>query len=291
MKIGERRAVAFTTLMTAETLVEHLGDPRWVIIDCRFSLADPSQGERDYAAGHIPGARYAHLDHDLSSPVTPTSGRHPLPAPEVFARTAGGWGIGPATQVIAYDDAAGMFAARLWWLLRWLGHETAAVLDGGWRAWLRAGFPVTAERPQITPETFTPRPDDSRWLRTEEVLDIVHGTRAGLIVDARAPARYAGTEETIDPVAGHIPGAYNRPWMDNVDSEGRFRSRDNLRARFEAFGVPPGGIVHMCGSGVTACHNVLAMEHAGLRGSRLYAGSWSEWIRDPHRPVARGEEP
>lgn len=280
--------MAHTTLMTAATLHAHLDRPDWVVVDCRFNLADPDAGRRAYQAGHIPGARYAHLDEDLSAPVTATTGRHPLPDPARLAATLGAWGIGPETQVLAYDDLGGMLAAaRLWWLLRWLGHAAVAVLDGGLPAWTRAGLPLDMDVPVIAAQTFTARPDNRLWLTVEQVQAL---PAHELLLDARGAARYRGEMEPIDPVAGHIPGALNLPTESNLAADGCFLPAAALRTRFAALlgERPAATVVHSCGSGVTACHNLLAMEVAGLSGSRLYAGSWSEWIRDPQRPVATG---
>lgn len=280
--------MAHTTLITAATLQAHLDDPDWVVVDCRFNLADPAAGRRAYQDGHIPGARYAHLDEDLSAPVTATTGRHPLPDPARLAATLGAWGIGPGTQVLAYDDLGGMLAAaRLWWLLRWLGHTAVAVLDGGLPAWTRAGLPLSTDVPVIAARTFIARPDDRLWLTVEQVQGL---PAHELLLDARGAARYRGEMEPIDPVAGHIPGALNLPTESNLAADGCFLPAAALRARFAALlgERPAARVVHSCGSGVTACHNLLAMEVAGLSGSRLYAGSWSEWIRDPQRPVATG---
>ena len=278
----------YLNLIDAATLGAHLDDPDWIAVDCRFSLMDTEAGHRAYAESHLPGARYAHLDRDLSGPITPATGRHPLPDPARLARTLGEWGIGDGAQVIAYDDMGGMLAAaRLWWLLRWLGHDAVAVLDGGFSAWRAAGLPLTAALPAVRPAAFEARPDDRLWLTAARAQALPAGE---LLVDARAAARYRGDMEPIDPVAGHIPGAANLPTEDNLAADGRFRPVDDLRARFLAMldGRSPTAVAHYCGSGVTACHNLLAMDVAGLSGSRLYAGSWSEWIRDPGRPVATG---
>lgn len=278
--------MTYTTLIDAATLCAHLDDPDWVVIDCRFSLADTEAGRRAYGESHLPGARYAHLDEDLSGPITPTTGRHPLPDPALLAPKLSAWGLGDGTQVVAYDDMGGMLAAaRLWWLLRWLGHAACAVLDGGFSAWRRAGLPLTARLPAARPGMFEARPDDRLWLTTERVQAL---PSEDLVVDARAAARYRGEMEPIDPVAGHIPGSVNLPTEGHLVADGRFRPTDELRSRFAAVlgERSPTAVVHSCGSGVTACHNLLAMEAAGLSGSRLYAGSWSEWIRDPNRPIA-----
>lgn len=282
--------MSYTTLIDTATLHAHLDDPDWVVMDCRFSLVEPEAGRRAYRESHLPGARYAHLDEDLSSPITPMTGRHPLPDPVRLARKLGAWGIGNHTQVVAYDDMGGMLAAaRLWWLLRWLGHAACAVLDGGFLAWQRSGLSLTAALPAVQPATFEARPDDRLWLTTAQVQAL---PAEALLVDARTAARYRGELEPIDPIAGHIPSAVNLPTEDNLTADGRFLTRDQLRARFAAaLGArPPAAVIHGCGSGVTACHNLLAMEAAGLHGSRLYAGSWSEWIRDPGRPVATGAD-
>jgi thiosulfate/3-mercaptopyruvate sulfurtransferase len=263
----------------------------WVIIDCRFDLAQPEAGAQAYAAGHIPGAIYAHLNRDLSAPVTSATGRHPLPDPEVLATTFGRWGIDSSTQVIAYDADNGAYAARLWWLLRWLGHPRVAVLDGGLRAWTEAGFPVTTLVPAPQPADFVGKPQRELWVDVHQVAENLIQPRWTLI-DARAAERFAGKVEPIDPIAGHIPGALNHPFASNLDVNSRFLTREALRERLlNTLGTPEATTantaVAMCGSGVTACHLLLALEAAGLPGARLYAGSWSEWITQP-RPVAQG---
>jgi len=284
--------VSFTTLVTTEELERRLDDPGWVVVDCRFTLTDPQAGRRAYAEGHIPGARYAHLDEDLSGPRTPTSGRHPLPDPAVLAQKLGAWGIDADKQVVVYDDTFGAMAVRLWWLLRWLGHGKVALLDGGWPAWKREGRPVSRELPRVRPAVFHPRPDDGMWVDAARVEALLGDSRY-LLLDARAEERYSGEREPLDPVAGHVPGAVNRPYEDNLDPGGRFLPPEALRAAYLELldGRPPERVIHMCGSGVTACHNLLAMEIAGLAGGKLYPGSWSEWITDPRRPTATGEEP
>lgn len=285
--------MSFVTLISSADLAPHVDpmrpDPAWVVCDCRFSLADAAAGERAYRAGHVPGARYAHLGRDLSGPVTAGSGRHPLPDRGRLAECFGRWGISVRTQVVAYDDAGGAFAARLWWLLRWLGHERVAVLDGGWQAWAQEGHPVSTAVPSVHPALFESRAPLAQEVGAEEVARALARQEICLI-DARAAERFRGEAEPIDPVAGHVPGAVNRPLQDNLGADGHFKPAAELRAALErrTAGFPPRQVVHMCGSGVTACHNLLAMEIAGLAGSRLYAGSWSEWIRDPARPVARG---
>ncbi len=279
----------WTTLVGAEILRAHLDDPDWVVVDCRHRLEAPGWGRRAWAAGHVPGAVHAHLDEDLSGPRAPGAGRHPLPDPAALARRLGAWGIDERCQVVAYDDAGGTVAARLWWLLRWLGHRAVAVLDGGWQAWLEAGGPVETAAPAPVSREFAPAPRPQMTLDTEAVVDLL-GDPGWRLVDARSPERFRGEREPHDPVAGHVPGAVNRPCAHNLDPFGRFLPPEALRAAFrEALGpVPPERSVHYCGSGVTACHNLLAMAHAGLDGGRLWPGSWSAWVADPTRPVARG---
>lgn len=278
----------YTTLVSVDDLAAHLNDAGWIVCDCRHDLADTEAGRRSYRESHIAGARFVHLDSDLSAPKTGRNGRHPLPDPGRFARRLGELGVDNAKQVVAYDASGGYYAARLWWMLRWLGHDAAAVLDGSWQAWVGAGYPVTAQLPHFMPVTFFPR------LRPELALDAASVTAAlgrprPLLLDARSPDRYRGENESLDPVAGHIPGAANRFFKLNLDTVDGFKPPAALRQEFEAIlgAVPPSEVVHYCGSGVTACHNLLAMEIAGLTGSRLYAGSWSEWCGNPARPVER----
>jgi thiosulfate/3-mercaptopyruvate sulfurtransferase len=275
-------------LTSAAELADHLGESDWVVVDCRFNLGQPDAGEASYRAGHIPGAHYAHLDRDLASPPTPQSGRHPLPDIERLAGLFNDWGIGPDTQVVVYDDVGGAIAARLWWLLRWLGHDRVALLDGGLPAWQAAGLPLAAEVPTRRRGAFAARPGRMPVAETEELRRRLADPKL-LIVDARAAKRFLGREEPIDPVAGHVPGAINAPFTDNLTADGKFRSPADLRERFAGLlgDRPPDAVVSMCGSGVTACHNLLALELAGFRGARLYVGSWSEWIRSADRPVAR----
>jgi thiosulfate/3-mercaptopyruvate sulfurtransferase len=280
----------YTTLIDPATLHAHLDDPSWVVLDARFDLTAPAKGEAQYREGHIPGARYVSLDADLSGPKTGTTGRHPLPDPATAAATFGRLGIGPGMQVVIYDADAGSFAARAWWMLRWLGHPQAAVLDGGFAAWTRAGLPVSTADESWAAATFTPRVDAASRVAVGEVLP--HVAQAGhVLVDARAADRFRGQNETLDPVAGHIPGAVNRFFQANLTADKTFKTPEALRAEWAAvFGTArPADVVMYCGSGVTACHNLLALEHAGLSGARLYAGSWSEWCADPQRPVATGD--
>ncbi len=276
-----------TTIVSPATLAAHLDDPQWLIVDCRFDLAQPETGEAAFKASHIPGAIYAHLDRDLAAPITATSGRHPLPSPDDFARTLSRWGVGADTQVVAYDADVGMYAARLWWMLRWIGHEAVAVLDGGFAAWLADDLPTSNAIVSRPPRSFIPRPNRSLWLDTNEVAERARDPR-WRVLDARAPARFRGEVEPIDTVAGHIPGARNHPFTDNI-IDGRIGEPQHLQQRLATSqdGIASDHTIAMCGSGVTACHLLLAMEVAGQHGAKLYPGSWSEWIRDPTRPIAK----
>jgi thiosulfate/3-mercaptopyruvate sulfurtransferase len=282
---------AFTTLVAVESLQQHLHDPGWCVIDVRHDLMDPDVGPKAYAAGHIPGAVFAHIDHDLSGPKTGRNGRHPLPARADLVQAFRRWGVDDGTQLVAYDAHGGNFAVRLWWLARWLGHTRVAVLDGGWPRWLATTGLASTETPQRPPGRFTDR-GAAMPLSTAQDVERNLATRDRLVLDARTPERFRGEQEPIDPVAGHIPGARNRPWQSNLQADQTFKPADTLRAEFAAAlgATPPDRVVHQCGSGVTACHNLLAMEIAGLAGSSLYAGSWSEWIADPSRPVATGAD-
>lgn len=274
------------TLVSAAELAARLSDADWLVVDCRAELSDTSAGERAWRAGHIPGAIHAELSRDLSAPVTPMTGRHPLPSPAAAAATFSRFGIGERTQVVAYDAGNGAYASRLWWMLRWLGHDAAAVLDGGFAAWVAAGKPVATDSAARAPARFVPRP------RPEMLCDAPGVARAlgrgEAVVDVRGEPRFRGEVEPIDAIAGHVPGAINRFFERNLGPDGRFLPRERLAAEWrERLGGAP-GIVCMCGSGVTACQGLLALEIAGIGGARLYAGSWSEWIRDPERPIARG---
>jgi thiosulfate/3-mercaptopyruvate sulfurtransferase len=275
-------------LVSPAELASHLDDPDWVVFDTRHDLADVEKGRRAYAAGHIPNAYFVHLDHDLSGAKTGKNGRHPLPDPARFAARMNACGVNPGSQVVAYDDMGGNWAVRLWWLLRWLGHDRVALLDGGFPAWQKEGRAVTGEAPAPRQGSFVPKPHLG-WTVDAPFLERFHDDRGLRLVDARAPERYSGAQEPIDPVAGHVPGAINRFWKDNLAADGRFKPGATLRAEYEALlaGAAPSRSVHMCGSGVTACHNLFAMELAGLAGARLYPGSWSEWCADPARPVSK----
>ncbi|HTT10605.1 MAG TPA: sulfurtransferase [Burkholderiaceae bacterium] len=277
-----------STLVSAEELAAHLNDPAWRIVDCRHDLRDHAFGRREYDAGHVAGAFFADIEHDLSGPKTGTNGRHPLPARDKLVELFRGWGLGNPSQLVAYDGQGGQFAVRLWWLARWLGFSRVAVLDGGWQAWLAIGAPTSRTAPAGQQGTFAAGAPLVEYVDAAFVLDHLADPRT-LVLDARAPERYAGEQEPIDPVAGHIPGAINRFWQANL-ADGKFKSPSALRTEFEALlaGRKPSDLIHQCGSGVTSCHNLLAMEIAGLHGTRLYAGSWSEWVADPTRPVAVG---
>jgi len=279
----------YSTLISTSDLASRLDDPQFVILDGRHDLAQPDTwGEAQYRASHIPGARFVHLDRDLSAAKTGTNGRHPLPSPDACAALFGRLGIDAGTQVVAYDSGGGMYAPHIWWMLRWLGHDAVAVLDGGFAKWVREGRPVTAEAPSVRPARFSPR----RVGPTVSAGDILRSLEGGALrlVDARGAERYRGEVEPLDPVAGHIPGAINRPYTQNVEADGTFKSPEALRAEFKAVtgDASPATVVNYCGSGVSACHNLLAMELAGISGTTLYPGSWSEWCADPARPVARG---
>ncbi|SAK92624.1 sulfurtransferase (cyanide detoxification) [Caballeronia hypogeia] len=284
----------YTTLISATNLAERLAAaPGSVLVfDCRFDLAAPESGEAAYASGHIPGAHYLHLDRDLSGAKTGTNGRHPLPERAALVAKLASFGLNERQQVVAYDAQGGMYAARLWWLLRWLGHDSVALLDGGLQAWEDAGQPLDTAVPPKTQGTFKAAAPLQVTIDAQAIERSI-GTRDHLLVDARAADRYRGENETIDPVGGHIPGALNHFFKNNLNAEGRFKTAHELR---EAFGsligtTSPDRVVLQCGSGVTACHNVLAMEIAGLHGAALYPGSWSEWSADPGRPVATGPNP
>jgi thiosulfate/3-mercaptopyruvate sulfurtransferase len=273
-----------TILVSTAELAAH---PEWRVFDCRHDLAKPALGEEQYREAHIRGALFAHLERDLSAPKTGRNGRHPLPDPKDFVKWVEKSGILPTDQVVCYDAGNGAMAARLWWMLRWIGHEALAVLDGGLAKWLAEKRPVTAEVPRFQPSQYTLKRKPQGQV---SVADVEGRGKEMLLLDARAPARYRGEQEPIDPIAGRIPGARNRFNMDNVSPQGRFKSADQLQQEFQAVlgDRAPSEVVHYCGSGVAACHNLLAMELAGLPGGRLFAGSWSEWSADPKRPVEKG---
>lgn len=272
----------YSNIISTDELHRHLEDSDWLIFDCRFELSKPMAGEQAYGKAHIPRAQYVHLDRDLAAAPNGKNGRHPLPDPEIFRQKLGSWGIDSSKQVVAYDDGSAVYASRFWWMLRWMGHEAAAVLDGGFNKWLEEDRPVTAKVPTISPTQFSGQAHhalykDLHWLKA-------HLDQPGLMVlDARNHDRFNGIGETFDPVGGHIPGALNRFFARNFDEQGCFKPADELREEFQKIlgDTPPEQVIHTCGSGVSACNNLLAMEVAGLKGSLLYPGSWSEWCVNP----------
>ncbi|HWT70771.1 MAG TPA: sulfurtransferase [Oxalicibacterium sp.] len=283
--------MAYTTLISAPELAAHISKPDWVVLDCRHDLGNPEFGRAAYVGGHLPHAQFAHLDTDLAGDKLDDKGafrgRHPLPKRETFIATLRRWGINDDTQVVAYDAHGGMFAARLWWMLRWVGHEAAAVLDGGLPAWTAQGLPLSTEIPSPAAGTLSDRP---ALVAEAGVDDLLRNLESGkrVVIDARAPDRFRGENETLDPVGGHIPHARNRFFKDNLGADGRFKPAEQLRAELSQLIAEPSQAIMQCGSGVTACHNLLALEVAGLHGAALYPGSWSEWCSDPARPVAKG---
>lgn len=279
--------MSYTTLISAEELGYHLDEPDWVIIDCRFDSEDTDRGRKEYEQAHIPGAVYAHLDKDLAGPIIPgQTGRHPLPDDETFVQTLSSWGIDSRAQVVVYDELTGAYAARLWWMLRWIGHEAVAVLDGGWTHWREDGYPVRAGNESRPNRDFTPAIRNSLVASTADVETMQQDPLCQLL-DARSPERFRGEEEPFDPVAGHIPGAESAYYGENLRADGRFLSPEQLRQRFEELlgDTPPEKVVIYCGSGVTAAHNILAMAYAGLELPSLYVGSWSQWTTDPNRSI------
>jgi thiosulfate/3-mercaptopyruvate sulfurtransferase len=282
----------YTTLISADDLAAHIEDPDWVIVDCRHDLVNLAFGREAYAAGHLPHAVFADMELELSGAKRGDDGafrgRHPLPEKEALAAVLRRWGVNDSTQVVAYDAHGGMYAARLWWLLRWIGHEASAVLDGGLPAWQAASQPLSADPPDPrTAGSITVRAPFVPTVTVAEVLENIE-TEQRTVVDARAADRFRGENETIDPVGGHIPGAKNRFFKDNLHNDGRFKAPEQLREDFAGIIDDPKDAIMQCGSGVTACHNLLALEVAGLPGAALYPGSWSEWSADPARPVAKG---
>lgn len=282
--------MAYRTLIDGATLARNLDATDWRIFDVRHDLVTPAIGRQQYSEGHIPGARFVDLDRELSGDKTGANGRHPLPDADTFMATLGEWGIRPGQQIVVYDASGGTYAARLWWMLRWMGHYSVAVLDGGFPKWEKEGRPITAEVPHYAPSEYRGAP---RTMHVDVGFVAANlGKSEVTVIDARAAGRYAGVGETIDPVGGHIPGALNRPYNENLGKDGCFKPPETLAKEFaELLGNrAPKQIVHQCGSGVSACNNILAMEIAGLAGSRLYPGSWSEWCADPARPVAMGSD-
>ncbi|MGK0270251.1 MAG: thiosulfate/3-mercaptopyruvate sulfurtransferase [Cocleimonas sp.] len=286
----------YQTIVSAEILSKNIKEPdnqNWVILDCRDSLMDKEFGYKSYLEGHIPSASYCYLYDDFSSPITPTTGRHPLPDMEKLSEKLGNWGIGKDTQVVVYDDMSGAFAGRMWWQLRSLGHQNVAALDGGLKYWLSQDLPLSTEIPDVASKQFNGTLDSNQLITVEQVesnLEDNNGESSFSLLDARAAPRYRGDVEPIDPIAGHVPDALNRDFSANLDEQGLFLSASSLKEQFQPIVEQANNqhIVHMCGSGVTACHNMLAMEIAGLSGSQLYLGSWSQWITDPSRTIATG---
>jgi thiosulfate/3-mercaptopyruvate sulfurtransferase len=276
----------FKTLIAPSQLAPHLADESWVVVDCRFDLADPSKGEQLYLESHIPGARYAHLDRDLSGEKTGQNGRHPLPTVAEMRERFGALGIAPGRQVVVYDADSGMYASRLWWMLRFMGHDAVAVLDGGLARWVREGHPTRPGSEDWRAVTFVGAPRES-WRLDAQAVQQGLGDPKRLLVDARAEARYRRDNEPLDKKAGHIPGASNSFFQHNLTDEKTFKPAEALRAYWldVLHDTPPDHVVMYCGSGVTACHNLLALEHAGLPGAKLYPGSWSEWSSHPDRPT------
>jgi thiosulfate/3-mercaptopyruvate sulfurtransferase len=277
-----------TTFVSTDVLAEQLGDASWVVADCRYNLNDESWGRAQYEAAHVPGAAFVDLAHELAGRRTGANGRHPLPTIDEMAATFARLGIADDSQVIAYDQDVGAFASRLWWMLRYLGHDAVAVLDGGFAKWTSEGRPVRGGIQTRAPARFTPRLREEMRVSVDETVAHL-GDPSVLLIDARSPDRFAGKPDPLDTIYGHIPGARNRYYRNNVSDAGTLRSGGELRADFEQVlaGSPASQVVMYCGSGITACHNLLAMEHAGLHGARLFAGSWSEWESDPGRPVER----
>ena len=273
----------YTTLIDVETLLDHLPDENLVIVDCRFSLAEPELGQQQYLEGHIPGAVYAHLDNDLSSSPVTDNGRHPLPSPASLAMTFAQLGIDEGKQVVAYDAHNGVYASRLWWMLNYMGHAKVAVLDGGWQAWIELGQEVQGGENRHDPVLFTGSPNHDMLITVDDVLN------QPMLIDSRGPARYRGEEEPLDPVAGHIPGAVNLFYQEHWEN-GRYKSTEDMKKALQTvFGdVPANDVTFYCGSGVSACVNLLAYKHVGFGNGRLYVGSWSEWCSDPNRPQETG---
>lgn len=281
----------YEDIIDVQALAELIKQGECRVIDCRFNLMQPMAGRADYESGHIPTAVYADLDRDLAAEKTPDSGRHPLPEPDDFIARLGTWGIGNNSQIVVYDDASGALAARLWWMLNWLGHRRIAVLDGGYKAWLNAGYPVQTETPDYSPTTFSGHANNAMVVTTDEVAAMVDAGGRLNLVDARDHARFAGQTEPIDRVAGHVPGATNLPFTVHLSENGQWRSQSELVTSWNSALGESGTdqAIVMCGSGVTACHLALSARLAGLEMPRVYVGSWSEWVADPGRPVATGD--
>ncbi len=285
--------MTYTTLLTTAELADHLDDPNWVIVDARFSLAEPEKGRQEYLLAHIPGAVYAHLNEDLSSrPIPGQTGRHPLPDAAAFAATLSRWGIDAGVQVVVYDEANGFYAGRLWWMLQWLGHTAVAVLNGGWRQWQKEARPAQSGAEARTPRTFVADLHPELMVDAATVMARL-GDPGFALFDARTADRYRGENETIDPIGGHIPGAQSAPYTGNLDADGLMLSPELLSIRFQTLlgATPAAEAVFYCGSGVSVMSDVIAVKHAGLGMPKVYIGSWSDWISDPSRPIAVGDQP
>jgi len=290
MQASTPSSQTFNTIISVDEFAEIID--HCIVVDCRHELTDPDAGQNAYNEGHIPGAFFLHLDKDLAAPLTGSNGRHPLPNPQLFAATLDSIGFTPNKQLVAYDAAGGMVASRFWWMARWLGHQSVAVLDGGIGSWQKSGFPLSKEAVlRSAAPALATRPETHRATVTAEDLLQNIDTASMLVVDARANPRYIGDTEPMDARAGHIPGAINRPFADNLREDGRFKPAPVIKSDFLELlgGQAPQSVVHSCGSGVSACHNLLAMAYAGLDGGLLYPGSWSEWSSNPNRPVATGQ--
>jgi thiosulfate/3-mercaptopyruvate sulfurtransferase len=287
---ADKNTMSYNTLITTDEAYRHLNDPQWLFIDCRYYLEKPAQGQQEYSQSHITGALYADLAKNLSAPVVPgVTGRHPLPEVDVLCLLLSNWGVGEGIQVVVYDQGAGMIAARLWWMLRWLGHDNVAVIEGGWTKWLAEAKPVTRSVTRSSPRKFKPNVQNHFVASVEDVQASIGTTRIKLI-DARSEDRYRGENETLDPVAGHIPGAVSAPFMENVGQDGCLRSREELLALYTSLlgDSNANDAIFYCGSGVTAALNILVVDHVGLGMPRLYPGSWSHWITDENRRIATG---
>ncbi len=282
--------MSYQTIISIDDLNQNLSNDNWYIFDCRFSLKDPNEGFNKFNQGHIPGAQFANMDNDLSSPKSESSGRHPLPNPDIFIQKLRDWGVNNDSQIVCYDDVSGAYAARMWWLLYWLGHQDVAVLDGGIEKWIEKNFPIETEVKQRSLGSFSGMANDDMWVDIGFVEQQLEQGQITLL-DARPATRFTAEDQKTDPVPGHIPGAINYPFADNLDQQGMLLPAEELRQRFtQIFATnQQKQIINMCGSGVTACHNLLAMNIAGFPMPRLYVGSWSEWIRDQNRPVATKE--
>ena len=277
----------YSSLITPQTVNEHLEDPNWRFFDCRYVLTEPEKKQSEFAESHLPGATYVHVNHNLAGPRIPgKTGRHPLPKITELSKTFAAWGISSSTQVVVYDDTGGAYAVRLWWMLRWLGHDSVAVMDGGWPRWLKEERPVSADI--FIPESvnFNAKPREHWSVSAEDICNYFDNPEVR-IFDARSRDRFRGENETLDPVAGHIPGAVSAPFAENLDADGNWKSKSELQKMYLELldGSPVEQAVTYCGSGITACHNILAMCYAELGDSRLYSGSWSDWITNPERPV------